>query len=80
VNGAELKARRLALGWSAPLAAAVVGYSAAAVYALEADRCGGPRMRAALAWAYDKGNRQDRWIPVPAELAAFWSRQERRRK
>jgi hypothetical protein len=37
-------------------------------------------MRAALAWAYDKGNREDRWIPVPAELAAFWSRQERRRK
>lgn len=81
MTGAELKAARVALGWSAPLAAAVVGYSAAAVYALEADRGGGSRMQDALAWAYSKGNDPDRWSSMaPSELKTFWERRTRRRK
>jgi hypothetical protein len=77
MTGAELKAHRVALGWSAPLAGSVVGYSAAAIYAIEAGNSGSSRLHDALVWAYRKGNNINQWPVAPDGLTALWRRRDR---
>jgi hypothetical protein len=69
MTGRELKARRVALGWPAPLVALLSGYSAAAIYGVEGERGGGERLRARLAETYDRGNDAERW----ASHHGYWA-------
>jgi len=75
---AELRAKRLALGWSASLLGDLTGYTAGHIYAIEADRYHAPdRTIATLAWALRRGNDTAPWggpEAAPPALARYWRR------
>jgi transcriptional regulator with XRE-family HTH domain len=75
---AELRAARLALGWSASLLGDLTGYTAGTIYAIESGRHDAPgRTLAALLAVLRRGNDPATWggpEAAPPALARYWRR------
>jgi transcriptional regulator with XRE-family HTH domain len=75
---AELRAARLALGWSASLLGDLTGYTAGTIYAIESGRHDAPgRTLAALLAVLRRGNDPAPWggpEAAPRALARYWRR------